>query len=224
MSNIGGGPLTKTRSLDVAPVGAVVSLAGDSISGGISDVVEVAHTMIGESLVQKVNVVDFINGEVVLALQVARISGGSGGSKRLIVSSVSSETPDDLVASSIVQDLLEDGNDLLEVVVPTEPSSVGGIEIRHNVAKAMELLQGVGDTLLVGGLALLALLVVHIGSEIGKRIGLNNGHDGDIRIFLELGDNLVNILSLVGIQGIGALVVGAGELAVGGTGGAVTVG
>jgi hypothetical protein len=224
MSDISGGSLSKSGSLDVTPVRAVLSLTSDSISGGISDIVEVAHTMVSEGLVQKVNEMDFIDGEVVLRFQVARISGGSRGAKGLIVGSVGGETSDNFIASSVVQNFLEDGNDLLEVVVPTEPSTMSGIEIRYDVAETMELLQGVSNTFFVGGLTLLTFLVVHVGGKIGKGIRLNNGYDRHVRILLELSDNLINILGLVGIQSIRALVVSTGELTIRCTGRAISVG
>jgi hypothetical protein len=62
---------------------------------------------------------DLIDGEVVLALQVAWISGVLHISKRLVVGSVGCKTSNHLVTSSVLEDFGEDWSNCLEVVVPT---------------------------------------------------------------------------------------------------------
>jgi len=72
---------------------------------------------------------NFINGEVPLALQVAWVSSAVNGSESLIAGGVGGETSDNIVSTSILKNLLKDVCNLLEVVVPSEPSTVSGINI-----------------------------------------------------------------------------------------------
>lgn len=62
---------------------------------------------------------NLIDGEVVLALEVARIRCAIHASERLVVSSVGHETSDGTVASGVGEDFFEDWGDLGKVVGPS---------------------------------------------------------------------------------------------------------
>lgn len=82
-----------------------------------------------------------------------------------------------------------------------------------------ELLQRVGDGVLVHGLCVRALLDVQVGDQVGERVGLDDGHDADVGELLDLGDDLVDVVLVL----CRAAVCDA-ELAVGRLGSAVAVG
>ena len=77
------------------------------------------HTVSREFLVKYVDEMNFINGEVVLRFQVARVSGVAHASERLVVGSVGNESSDGLVSSSSLKNLREDWPDEVKIVVPT---------------------------------------------------------------------------------------------------------
>lgn len=83
---------------------------------------------------------DLVNGEIVLALEVARIILGGHGTEGLVVSSVGSEASNNLWTAGIVEDLLEDRHDQAKIVVPTEPATMSDIKVACNVIKLSHLL------------------------------------------------------------------------------------
>ena len=89
------------------------------------------------------------------------------------------ETADEGQLAGLGPDLGEELSSGLKVGGPAEPASVSGIHV-HVHADRGELVEGVGDAGLVGGLGVRALLDVQVGDQVGQGIGLNNSDDTDI--------------------------------------------
>ena len=66
---------------------------------------------------------------------------GSAGhaTKRLIVGSVGYEASDCTISAGVAEDFFENWTNLLEIVVPSEPSTVGSIKIAGNVSELSKL-------------------------------------------------------------------------------------
>lgn len=62
---------------------------------------------------------NLVNGEVVLVSQTARVGTTSNTTERLVVSSVSNETSDGTVSSSVVKHFFENWSNFCKVVIPS---------------------------------------------------------------------------------------------------------
>jgi hypothetical protein len=69
--------------------------------------------------VEQANVMDLINGEVILTLQVARIGSITHATKGLVVSDVGDKTSDGSIATGILENLFENRSNLCKVASPT---------------------------------------------------------------------------------------------------------
>lgn len=106
----------------------------------------------------------------------------------------------------------------LQVGRPSQPTGMASIHIGGDVGQ-VELLEGVlrGQQVVVMGVG--ALGHIHVRHQVSKRVGLDDKQDPDIRVGDELRADRVDVrLVLRGAA------VGVAQLAVGGGGGAVTVG
>jgi hypothetical protein len=121
-----------------------------------------------------------------------------------------------------------------EVVVPTEPATVTGVDVHGNVGQ-VERLESISDTITVAGGRVFAGLEVGVGDQVGEGVGLDDQSNGGVGVLLEDGNNgctrsvwlirlsvksalTVNVLGLVYIQATD------GKLSVGCLGGAITAG
>lgn len=89
----------------------------------------------------------------------------------------------------------------------------------HGDADFAELLNGVDNALLVGGLSVRAVRIAQVGDQVREGIGLNDGNDADTRVGFDLSDDLVDVVFVVGDTIVGDL-----EFTVGCLGMAITVG
>jgi hypothetical protein len=71
-----------------------------------------------------------------------------------------------------------------EVVVPTEPATVTSIDVHSDVGH-VECLEGISDTLLVTIGRVLAGLLIDVGDQVGKRIGLDDEGNGSVLVAAE---------------------------------------
>lgn len=76
----------------------------------------------------------------------------------------------------------------LQVGVPAEPAAVAGVDV-HDDVRQVEALEGVGDTLLVRALALLARRQVGVGDKVGERIRFDDEGEGEVGVGLDLLDD-----------------------------------
>lgn len=129
-----------------------------------------------------------------------------------------SETADELRGVRALEHLREELRSGVDVGGPAEPASVSGIHV-HVHADGGELVEGVGDARLVGGLSVRALLDVQVRDEVRERVGLDDSDDADVGELLDLCDDLVNVVVVLLLAA-----VGDAELAVRRLGSAVTVG
>lgn len=127
------------------------------------------------------------------------------------------QTTDGGGAASVLVNTSEEIGGGLDVGGPAEPAGVSGIEIHGDIGQ-VQLLEGVDRQLLVCGRRAAALLNVHVGDHVGKRIGLNDEDDADVRVLNDVLADPVNV-GLV----VGRAAVGDGPLAVRGGSSAVTV-
>ena len=67
----------------------------------------------------------------------------------------------------------------------------------HGNTDRREGLDGVVRAFEVRGLSLLAVRVGQVGDQVGKRVGLNDGHDLGVGVFLDSLDDLVNVVVLI---------------------------
>ena len=153
----------------------------------------------------------------------ARIGSACHASKWLIVGSIGDEASDGTVPTSVSKDLFEDWANFLEVVVPSEPPSVSGVEVAGDVPELSYFLKGVGDACLVGLCSLSAFWIAHVGSKIGERIWLNNGHGWDIWIFPKYLNDLIHIQSFIGLETLGTFAIFTKDFTVGCKGIAISV-
>ena len=105
----------------------------------------------------------------------------------------------------------------VDVGGPAQPASVSGIHV-HVHADRGELVEGVGDAGLVGGLGIRALLDVQVRDEVRERVGLDDSDDADVGELLDLRDDLVDVVVVLLLSA-----VGDAELAVRRLGRAITV-
>jgi len=142
-----------------------------------------------------------------------------GGVKGVVVGHVGGEAPD-LV---LLNGYLDDGGELLsgkrEVVVPPEPTAVGGVDIQVHVLK-LQLRDSMGDALAedLGGVS--AELDAHVGDEVTQGVGLENDGELEIRGRLDLINVGLDELLMVALKAV----LGRLELTSGLAGGAVAVG
>ena len=128
------------------------------------------------------------------------------------------KTADEWRGVRALEHLREEGRRRLDVRGPTEPAGVTGIHV-HVHADRGELLERVRDASLVRRLGVSALLDVQVGDQVGEGVGLDDGHNADVGVLLDLRDDLVDVVLVVGLT-----VVGDAELSVGRLGRTVTVG
>lgn len=76
----------------------------------------------------------------------------------------------------------------LEVGVPAEPTTVTSVDVHDDVGK-VEALEGIGNTLLVSGLALRALGLVGVGDKVRQGVGLDQKSESRLGVGLDLSDN-----------------------------------
>jgi hypothetical protein len=98
-SGVGGRSDSEAGSLDVAPIAARRSGVGHSVARSIDDEALSADSGRSESLVQEVDVVNFVNGLVVLALEVAGVVCARGGAEGLIIGGVGGKSSDKIGSS-----------------------------------------------------------------------------------------------------------------------------
>jgi hypothetical protein len=75
-----------------------------------------------------------------------------------------------------------------KVGIPTQPATVAGIDVHHDVGE-VQLLESIGDTGLVVAGGIGAGGLVGVGDEVRERVGLNDESDGGVRVLLEGGDD-----------------------------------
>lgn len=110
---------------------------------------------------------------------------------------VGGDTADLAGAAGVLVDLGELLGAGVEVVVPAEPAAVAGVDVHDDVGQ-VEGLEGVGDTLLVAGLGLLAGREVGVGHQVGERVGLDDEREGRVGVGLEeVGDDYRSFLPRV---------------------------
>lgn len=74
---------------------------------------------------------------------------------------------------------------------------MAGVDVHDDVGQ-VEGLEGVGDTLLVAGLGLLAGREVGVGHQVGERVGLDDEREGRVGVGLEeVGDDYRSFLPRV---------------------------
>ena len=113
---------------------------------------------------------------------------GSGSLPGVPASNIGGEATDLLGAAGVLVHLGELLCAGLQIGVPAEPATVASINVHDDVGK-VEALQSIGDTLLIGALALLAGRQVGVGDQVGERIGLDNESEGGVGVRLDLGDD-----------------------------------
>jgi len=169
---------SESSVVNIAPVRTVSSGVGNSISRCINYISLVSNSGTGQSLRKHVDIDDFIDSLVVLCFKLARIISAAQSSEGLVVGQVGNKTTDLACSSSFGQNIVEDGGNLLSVVVPSEPSSVSGIQILNNVRKSSKLLNCIGDTSDVSSLSGLAFVNIKVGCQVRERIRLNESNNG----------------------------------------------
>ena len=203
---------TEAGALDVAPVApllAEVLLAGAAL---VDD--ELRGEAGGrEHRPERVDVVRLVVVRVALRDRVGR-----GGGERVVVGDVGREPADELGRVRGLVHLREERGRGLDVRGPAEPAGVAGVHVAVD-ADGGELLEGVGDARLVGGLGVGALLHVQVRDEVRERVGLDDRDDAHVGVLLDLRDDLVDVVVVLLLAA-----VGDAELSVGGLRGAVTVG
>lgn len=150
-----------------------------------------------------------------LTLSVGRRCGDAPG---VVVGYVGRQTTHSSRGAGVLVYLGEQVGGRLQVGLPSQPAGVASIYIHSDVGQ-VELLQGVlhGQQVVVLGAG--ALGYVKVGHQVGKRVGLDDKQDPDVRVGNELLADRVDVRLV-----LGGAAVGVAQLTVGGGGRAVTVG
>ena len=106
------------------------------------------------------------------------------------------ETLDEGGLASVGVDLGEELGGGGKVGGPAEPSGVASVHV-HVYANGSELDESVVHASEVGRLRVGALRDAQVGDQVGKRVGLNDGHDLGVGVFLDSLDDLVNVVVLI---------------------------
>lgn len=190
----GGRADTEAGAVDVAPVTPLVAQAGDGVAARVDDGVRrEARGLQGRRELGRVDLL--VLARVVLGvgrvrelagLLVPRVPAGDVGGVATHLLGAAGRLVD-------LGQLLGAG---LEVGVPAEPAAVAGVDVHDDVGE-VKALESVGDTLLVGGLGLLARRQVGVGDQVGQRVGLDQKSEGNVGLSLDLGDDRCLQVSLV---------------------------
>lgn len=173
---------TETGTVDVAPVTPFLTETLDTVAAGIDDSLA-WHTGSLESSAEELDVSLLIVGLVPLSIcGVLELSWGLGPG--VPSGDVGSNTTDLGWRTSGLVDLGNTLSSWLDVVVPSEPSSVTGINVHDDVGQ-VELLEGISNTLFVTLLGVLARLEVNVSDQVRKRIWLNDEGESSVWKSLE---------------------------------------
>lgn len=150
-----------------------------------------------------------------LTLSVGRRRGDAPG---VVVGYVGRETTHGSRGAGILVHLGEQVGGRLQVGRPSQPAGVASVDIHSDVGQ-VELRQGVlhGDQVVVLGVGTLGH--VEVRHQVGKRVGLDDKQDPDVRVGDDLLADRVDVRLV-----LGSATVGVAQLTVGGGGRAVTVG
>lgn len=186
VTGVGSRADTETSTVDVAPVTPLLTEAGNGVTASVHDgVVGEARGLEGGRELGDVGLL--VLARVVLGVRRVRELTGLLV-PRVPSGNVGGITTKLLGAASGLVDLGELLGTGLEVGVPAEPATVTSVDVHDDVGKT-EALQRVGDTILVGGLAVLAGLEVGVGDQVGKRVGLDQKSESRVGVGLDLRDD-----------------------------------
>ena len=165
ITSVGGRGASETGTLDIAPV--TPSLLGSRLDAAAT----LVNNEVGVPAVcleERGDGVDVqLLVEVLVALGVGRCDGGVVA---VVVGDVGGQTAErgGLACASV--DLGEHLGGGSQVGFPAQPAGVASISVRGNVGE-VESLDGVLDTLNVGGLSFLASGNVQVGDEVAETVG-----------------------------------------------------
>lgn len=172
---------TESSAAEVAPVAPLLTNTSLSGSSDIDDKVSWESDSL-KVRSQGVGIVLLVPGVGPLGIVLTDWSN-----ELAVVGNVGGKTTDLGLWSSKLDNFGVELSRWAEVVVPSEPSTVGSIDVESNVL-GLELLDGVGDAVLVSLGSTSALLNAHVGDQVSERIWLEN--DGKVELLGLLGGEL----------------------------------
>lgn len=166
VASVGRGQAAETSALDVAPVAPLQLLGGlDAAAALVDDEVRVPAVALEQRR-------DGVDVQLLVVVLVALGVGRSGGGVvAVVVGDVGDQAAEGLGLAGVAPDLREQLGCWAQVGIPAEPSSVASVDVGADVGE-VEGLDGVFDTVDVGGLGFLALGDVQVGDEVAETVGL----------------------------------------------------
>ena len=165
IASVGGGSNAEAGALNVTPITPCL------LSSGLNSVARCVHDEVsweaggGEKRGEGVDISFLVAVRIALSVR-----GAGRGRPGVVVGNVSGETADGGGFASSSVKLSEKSCGGLDVGGPSEPSGVAGIEIHAHVGQ-IELLDGIGNALLVGICSIGTLLHAQICHQVGQAVG-----------------------------------------------------
>ncbi|TLS30183.1 hypothetical protein PpBr36_03865 [Pyricularia pennisetigena] len=165
----------EARRLDVAPLSPLLAGAGQVDAALVDE--EARRQALGlEVRGERQCVVRLVVGIGPLGVGLERLGHDEG----VVVGHVGHDAAHRRVAARHADDLGELLGRRGQVVVPSQPAAVRGVQVQVHVVE-LQRPDGVGDALLVDGRRARAKLDPHVGDEVRERVGLQHHGKGEVR-------------------------------------------